>query len=175
MNRAALVSRPENTDDLRRKMLNTLLAVLVILLAVVVVGCGEDDRPGDAEERNRGTGNQTVGPLDTSSSSAEMPGGSSAGGSTSLDVQAITVTLKDGEIAMPTIIKPGATTFNVVNAGQQEHSLRIEGNGQESGLNSDLDGGQSAAMDIDLVPGTYTVRCSVDDHTNESLQLTVQP
>jgi hypothetical protein len=172
MNRATLVSRPENSDDLRRKMLNALLTLLVVLVAALVVGCGSNGDEGDLE-RQRGTGNQTTGPRDTGATEAELPGGSSMNGS-SLETQTITVTLKDGEIAMPTIIKPGPTTFNVVNAGQQEHGFRIEGPGQQSGLNSDLDPGESAAMEIDLVPGAYTARCPVDDH-NVSLQLTVQP
>lgn len=172
MNRATLVSRPENSDDLRRKMLNTLLAVLVVLLAIVVVGCGDDD-VGDVDERNRGTGTQTIGPSDTAGVGADMPGSSSMSGG-AMEAQSVTVTLKDGEIAMPTIIKPGPTTFNVVNEGTKEHSLRLEGAGQETGLNSDLDPSQSASMEADLLPGAYTVRCPVDDH-NEMLQMTVQP
>jgi uncharacterized cupredoxin-like copper-binding protein len=171
MNRATLVCRPENSDDLRRKMLNTLLAVVVVLVAILVVGCGGQEGKDDID-RQRGSGNQTIGPIDTGGAAAEMPGSSTAG--SSLETQTITVTLKDGDISMPTILKPGPTTFNVVNAGTQEHSLRIEGAGQEAGLGADLDAGGAASMEVDLTPGTYTARCPVDDH-NVSLPLTVQP
>lgn len=70
MNRATLVSRPENSDDLRRKMLNTLLAVAVVLAAILVVGCGGQEGKDDID-RQRGSGNQTIGTLDTGGAGAE--------------------------------------------------------------------------------------------------------
>jgi hypothetical protein len=174
MNRATLVSRPENDDEFRRRMLNAIVVGVIGLFAMIVVGCGgggEDDL-----ERQRGTGNQTVGERDPDATEGEMPGGSSVGGS-SLATQTITVTLKDNEIAMPTIIKPGPTTFNVVNAGQVEHGLTIEGNGQEQELAGDLDPGKAAPMEMDLLPGTYKVYSPGDDGEEKglTLQLTVQP
>ena len=175
MNRATLVSRPENNEDLRRRMLNLIVAVAVVLLAVVVVGCGEEG--GDGLERQRGAGNQTPGDPQGSATGGDMPGGSSATGGSSLEPQSITVTVKDAEISMPTIVKPGPTTFNVVNGGKEEHTLQIDGTGQQHELNADLDPGKAAQMEVDLVSGTYTVYCTVDDHKEkgETLQLTVQP
>jgi uncharacterized cupredoxin-like copper-binding protein len=175
MNRIALVSRPENSDELRRRILNTILAALVVFLTVIAVGCGGGKDGADVDQ-SRGTGNQSVGPRDTSAAGAEMPGGSSVGGS-SMQAQTIDVTLKDNEIAMPTIIKPGPTTFNVTNAGEQQHNLEIVGNGHDTKLNADLDPGASGQLDVDLLPGTYRAYCPVLDHANKGmdLRLTVQP
>lgn len=173
MNRATLVSRPENSDDTRRRMLNLMFACAVALAAAMLIGCGSE---ADVDERSRGTGNQAVGSSDSSGAAAEMPGASTTNTST-FESQTIAVTLKDGEISMPTVMKPGPTTFNVNNAGQKEHTLEIEGGGQESGLNAELDAGQTASFEMDLQPGTYKAYCPVDDHEDKgmALQITVQP
>lgn len=173
MNRDTLVSRPENSDELRRRMLNALFAVALVLLTAFVVGCGGGE---DDEARQRGTGNQTVGPNDTSGASAELPGSNTVGGS-QLQTQTITVTVKESGIAMPTIMKPGPTTLNVVNAGQEKHGLTIAGNGQDLSLESDLDPGEAAQIEIDLQPGTYTVTSPLGDHDEKgtAMQITVQP
>jgi plastocyanin len=87
----------------------------------------------------------------------------------------VTVQLMEYEINMPQSIPAGPTTFQVTNAGTEEHSFAIEGQGVDESLETPLQPGESQELEVDLQPGTYTVYCPVDDHADQgmSLELTV--
>jgi uncharacterized cupredoxin-like copper-binding protein len=87
------------------------------------------------------------------------------------------VTLAEYRIEMPDTLAAGSLTFEVTNSGARRHNFEIEGAGIEQKLERDLESGETATLQIDLVPGTYRVYCPVGDHAEEhgmSRQLTVR-
>lgn len=76
-------------------------------------------------------------------------------------------------IHMPQSVPAGRVTFNVENAGKEDHAFEIEGHGihQETQV---LKRGDSASMSVDLQPGTYTVYCPVKDHKQKGMQTTLR-
>lgn len=85
------------------------------------------------------------------------------------------VILKDYEIQMPSTLPAGPTTLHVMNQGQHEHALEVEGQGIEKETPR-LAPGEETRLDVTLQPGTYTVYCPVSDHASDKgmkVQLTV--
>lgn len=75
-------------------------------------------------------------------------------------------------IHMPATMNAGKVAFNVENGGKEDHGLEIEGNGIEEKTNV-LKRGDSASLEIDLRPGTYTVYCPVKDHAKRGMKTTL--
>ena len=129
-----------------RSKLVTWTAALALAVVPIAAGCGDDD---DEDETTAAT--------ETSTTAAG--GGGGAGG---------TVSVSETDFALnppnPTV-KAGTVTFDVANDGQTEHSLEVEGPGEESELESPLAPGDSGTLEVDLSkPGTYEWYCPVDDH-----------
>ena len=82
------------------------------------------------------------------------------------------VTLRDGEIDMPSTIMTGNITFQVVNEGTQEHGLHIQGQGIEEGLATNLSPGDEGTLSVDLEPGEYEAWCPVGDHREQGMVTT---
>jgi uncharacterized cupredoxin-like copper-binding protein len=61
----------------------------------------------------------------------------------------------------------------VVNNGTHEHNFEVEGQGIERELERNLQPGESATLDVDLQPGTYTVYCPVADHRGRGMEVTL--
>jgi hypothetical protein len=83
----------------------------------------------------------------------------------------IEVGLTEYQINMPTSIPAGPTTFRVTNNGTAGHNFEIEGQGIDQALEADLQPGETAEMQVDLVAGTYDVYCPVGDHRGMGMQL----
>ena len=87
------------------------------------------------------------------------------------EVNTVQVELVSFEIGMPETLPAGPTEFEVTNAGEDEHSFVIEGQGIEEGLDSNLQPDEAQTLQVDLEPGTYVVYCPVDDHREEGMEL----
>jgi plastocyanin len=94
-------------------------------------------------------------------------------GSVAAQDATVEVSLVDFTIEMPDTVEAGTITFMVTNMGQAPHNLVIEGQGISRSLESNLAGGQSGSMVVELAPGTYTVYCPVGGHRNAGMQRTL--
>lgn len=83
----------------------------------------------------------------------------------------VQVNVTDQELQMPESLPTGATTFQVTNAGNHEHSFGIVGPAGDMKLDETLKPGESATLDMDLEAGTYRVYCPVDESHGKPLQL----
>jgi predicted component of type VI protein secretion system len=83
----------------------------------------------------------------------------------------VQVNVTDQELQMPESLPTGATTFQVTNAGNHEHSFGIVGPAGDKTLDKTLKPGESATLDIVLDAGTYRVYCPVDESHGKPLQL----
>ena len=81
----------------------------------------------------------------------------------------ILVDLMDNAINMPATVSAGPVSFAVTNTGSMERNFMIEGNGVESMLDAELAPGETATLDVDLEPGTYTISSPAPDDTMESI------
>jgi uncharacterized cupredoxin-like copper-binding protein len=90
----------------------------------------------------------------------------------------VEVELVSFEIHMPETLQAGTITFDVVNNSEDdEHSIKIEGQGIEEELESHLQPGEEGTLTVDLAPGTYRVYCPVEDHADEhgmEIEITVE-
>ncbi|HUP66450.1 MAG TPA: copper-binding protein [Thermoanaerobaculia bacterium] len=82
----------------------------------------------------------------------------------------VAVRLTDYAIEMPTTLPPGPTTFQIANAGSEDHNFEIEGNGIEKELPAPLKPGESGTLDADLLPGNYEIYCPVGDHDEKGMR-----
>ncbi len=76
-------------------------------------------------------------------------------------------------IVLPPAVTPGPQRFMIANAGKQNHSFVIEGNGMTAKLPDKVSRGDTTHLDLDLKPGTYTVWCPVDGHRAKGMQTTL--
>ena len=109
------------------------------------------------------TGNPIV-PTSTALPAQHIPAAATA----SIQVQLI-----EYEIRMPDTIPAGPQTFHIANGGHYNHNFAIEGNGVSQKLANDLTRGDTADMNVNLKPGTYTVYCPVDKHRARGMQRTI--
>lgn len=75
-------------------------------------------------------------------------------------------------IHMPDTLPAGRIAFNVENGGKETHAFEIEGNGIEQKTN-ELTRGNTASLEVDLKPGTYTIYCPVNGHAEKGMKKTV--
>jgi uncharacterized cupredoxin-like copper-binding protein len=88
----------------------------------------------------------------------------------------VLVLLQEGSIAVrEQTIPPGPAVLTVENRGQEVHNLFIEGQGISRAAGDPIPEGQSATVDVNLQPGTYTLYCPIADHRTkgEQVQLTI--
>jgi uncharacterized cupredoxin-like copper-binding protein len=83
----------------------------------------------------------------------------------------VEVQLEEFTITMPSSIDAGQTSFEVTNAGAEEHSFVIEGNGVKAELEHHLQPGETLTLEVDLAQGAYQVYCPVENHAAEGMQL----
>lgn len=72
-------------------------------------------------------------------------------------------------IHMPDTMSAGRVAFNIENGGKEKHAFEIEGNGVHTET-PELTAGNSAALEVDLKPGTYTIYCPVDGHRGKGME-----
>ena len=83
------------------------------------------------------------------------------------------VELTEYEIRMPATLRAGEVEFFIVNAGKENHSFVIEGEGLSMALPEPLTRGNNATIEIALDPGTYTVHCPVAGHAGKGMKRTI--
>ncbi|HKR62539.1 MAG TPA: cupredoxin domain-containing protein [Thermoanaerobaculia bacterium] len=103
----------------------------------------------------------------TNPTDREEPNGRPTVAGPILDVQ-----LLEYQIDIPDILPKGKVTLNIVNAGEKDHGLEIEGNGLHA-KSEVLKRGDQTALELQLRPGTYTVYCPVDGHKDKGMRKTV--
>jgi uncharacterized cupredoxin-like copper-binding protein len=129
------------------------------LLAVPIVGCGDDNSSG-------GDSSSTA----ASTTESTTSGGGGAGGTVALSETEYKIDPSD-----PTT-KAGEVTFSVTNDGSITHALEVEGPGEEQ-KTDDIAPGQSAQVTVDLSkPGKYEFYCPIDSHRDQGMEgeITVQ-
>ena len=85
----------------------------------------------------------------------------------------IDVRLKEYEIRMPAVLKPGSHLMRVTNDGTEPHGLTVSGNGMDLQLPTSVQPGETQSLPIDLAPGTYRVICPVDGHADRGMSVDV--
>jgi uncharacterized cupredoxin-like copper-binding protein len=90
-------------------------------------------------------------------------------------LKTITLTATDFKFDPATVQldQAGTYTFKLVNNGQSEHALEIEGGGLESETD-EIGPGDSAEVTVDLSePGDYEFYCPVDGHKDMGMEGTL--
>ncbi len=85
----------------------------------------------------------------------------------------VEVSLTEFAIEMPAELPAGPIRFAVSNDGAFVHNIRIVGEGIDVALPSDLLGGQSGTLEVELPPGTYRVYCPVGSHAQRGMDMTL--
>ena len=83
--------------------------------------------------------------------------------------QTVEVQLMEYSIRAPQSLAPGQYTFNVVNAGKEDHRFLLHGNGDSFWLDEPLKRGDSRYVAADLKPGKYEVSCPIDHHKQRGM------
>jgi len=83
----------------------------------------------------------------------------------------VDVELVSFDIHMAAVLPSGHTKLMIKNAGDTEHGFVIEGQDMQQKLESPLQPGQSATLEVDLKPGQYNIYCPVDGHRGMGMLL----
>lgn len=88
----------------------------------------------------------------------------------------VDVSLTEFAIDMPTELPAGPTRFTIANNGNATHNFILEGNELNKRLANPLAPGDSARLNVDLFPGTYTIFCPVGEgaHRERGMELTLK-
>lgn len=145
----------------------------VLLLALFLAACRE---PSDAAQQSPPeattiAGNTATAPANTVNpplpTEKDDPSSRAVAAPASQDVQLIEYALR-----MPETLPAGTVVFNVANAGKEDHGFEIEGPGVET-TTKILKRGDTAALEVNLKPGTYTAYCPVKGHREKGMTATV--
>jgi len=101
-------------------------------------------------------------------------GGAAETPAASASPQVVDVGLTEFAIDMPNSLPAGPTRFSIHNNGAATHSFVIEGQGIEKTLANSLQPGQSAFLNLDLAPGSYTVYCPIGEGAHRAKGMEVQ-
>jgi hypothetical protein len=87
----------------------------------------------------------------------------------------VNIVIRDGSIQMPATVKEGWVTFQITNAGRDNHSLSAMGNKKIHALAIAIPPGTAVFLPLKLKEGVYTVWCPMEGHARdgESVALTV--
>ena len=113
-----------------------------------------------------------AGSADTAEAEAS-PAAPATAGSGDASPELVDVSLINFAIEMPTELAAGPVRFNIVNNGAAPHNFVLEGEGIRKTLANTLQPGQSARLNVDLTPGTYTIYCPVGEgaHRAQGMEL----
>jgi uncharacterized cupredoxin-like copper-binding protein len=116
---------------------------------------------------------QVVGDGSGTAAIAEVVATPEATDSATASPQVVDVSLTNFEIDMPTELAAGSVRFNIVNNGAAPHSFVLEGEGVRKTLANTLQPGETARLNADLAPGTYTIFCPVGEgaHREQGMEL----
>jgi uncharacterized cupredoxin-like copper-binding protein len=101
------------------------------------------------------------------------PAATRAASTTAAGPTVVDVSLSEFTIDMDTDIPAGPVRFSITNNGTVPHSFVLEGQGVRKRLANNLAPGESAFLNADLQPGTYTVFCPVGEgaHRAKGMEL----
>ena len=92
---------------------------------------------------------------------------------TSETTHRVSVTMTEYHFTMPSTTRPGLTTFVIKNTGNKEHTFEIKGEGIDQKLSPNPKPGETATLQVNLKPGSYTITCPVDFHTMRGMKTTL--
>jgi plastocyanin len=132
------------------------LAVLPLLLAGGLTGCGGSGGTAAPES--------PTAPAGANQASTPQASTPLAAATVAVTEQEFTIQLSASRVA------PGATTFDVRNAGAATHDLHVQGPGVQDQATPPIQPGGSASLTVTLQPGTYTLWCGIDGHRAAGMQ-----
>lgn len=127
-------------------------AAIVAILAVVVVGCGEENYPENANAAG-------AHPASASSTAAGRREGAS-----SVNVRLSEWRLEPSRLTVPT----GDVEFTVTNGGTTLHAFEVEGQGLEKELEP-IKIGATSTLRVTLPPGTYELYCPIGKGSHKKM------
>jgi plastocyanin len=106
---------------------------------------------------------------------AEEPAAAEQDAAASAEPEIVDVVLTEFEIDMPTEIPAGPVRFAISNNGSAPHNFVVEGEGVSKRLANNVTPGQTASLNVDLAPGTYTIFCPVGEgaHRSNGMELEI--
>lgn len=122
------------------------LVLLLASLALVAAGCGGDDE----EDTSAATTTE-----DTSAATDD------GGGGAATEVSMTEYAFEPGDVTVSE-----GDSIEVVNDGELPHNLTVT---DEDLATSDLDGGGSEELTVDLPPGEYEYICTIGDHADQGM------
>jgi uncharacterized cupredoxin-like copper-binding protein len=129
-----------------------LRGLILIAAAVILAGCS--------------SGNSN--PATTTSPST------SAGATASAPGTAMTVTESEFTITLPSkTLSAGTYIFKVTNDGKFAHNLTVDGAGVQDKVTPTIAPGSTGDLTVTLQKGSYEFYCSVDNHKDMGMDLTV--
>jgi len=99
----------------------------------------------------------------------------SAGTAAAAPGTAMTVTESEFTITLPSkTLSAGTYTFKVTNKGKFAHNLTVDGAGVQDKATPTLAPGSTGDVTVTLQKGSYDFYCSVDNHKEMGMDVTVQ-
>jgi hypothetical protein len=152
------------------------MRIAVFALVLLLAACSSDE-PGDLSQKSppqSGTDTATPPQMgETSTMNPAIPPNQDAPNNAATPARPTQeVHLIEYAIHMPDTLPAGRIAFNVENGGKETHAFEIEGNGIEE-KTSELSRGNTASLEVDLKPGTYTIYCPVDGHKDKGMKKTI--
>lgn len=87
------------------------------------------------------------------------------------DARKVKVSITDRGVQMPGSLPAGKTAFIVTNNGKQKHNFEIEGEHLDKNFWFGIAPKDSKTMQVQLKPGSYEARCSVDEHAGKEARV----
>ena len=121
--------------------------------ALTLTACGDDDENDRAD--TTGTGTEAAAPAGEPVATVELAESD------------FKIEPKD-----PKVDKTGVIRFSLKNTGQAPHALEVE-TPQGERETEEFGPGETASLDVELEPGTYTMYCPVGDHEQRGMTGTI--
>jgi plastocyanin len=135
------------------------------LVLAALTACGGNDGDDDAAATTSSTAEETTSSSAATSSDTGAPA----------ETQAITATEADFSISLDEdSLTAGTYEITVVNEGGATHDLVVEQDGEDIAESGDIAPDDSATFTVALEPGEYVFYCSIGNHRQMGMELTVQ-
>ena len=152
------------TDPLPARRLARAAAALA-LAVLALTACGDDPSSDD--------GAAATGSSEEPSSSSAAPSSPDSGAPA--ETETITATEADFSITVDEdSLAAGDYTIEVVNDGDASHDLVVERDGEDVAASDSISPGESTTLEVSLEPGEYVFYCSVGNHRQMGMELTVE-
>ncbi len=132
----------------------------------LLTACSASDETGGSG--STGTAATSAAP-DASGTGSASPGPADA-------AEGQTVTATEGEMFIELSedsFSAGSYTFEVVNDGSATHDFVVERDGADVAATESISPGSSTTLTVDLEPGEYVFYCSIGNHREMGMEVTV--